>query len=127
MFCRTYSQVVALLRKDDKPYEKVLFASLSPNLFMPHAVPIDKLSPKSCTASAIIAVLFVSQPPIKLFAESLLEVLTQTDKKAVVKLAISQGRIGPDIGGVLRKVKNRQNFIAELKKNENRDQGNGSN
>jgi hypothetical protein len=61
MFCRTYSQVVALLRKDDKPYEKVLFASLSPNLFMPHAVPIDKLSPKACTASAIIAVLFVSQ------------------------------------------------------------------
>lgn len=40
--------------------------------------------------------------PQLLLAKSLLAALTQLDKKAVVQLALSQGKRGPDIGGAVR-------------------------
>lgn len=55
--------------------------------------------------------------PQLLLAQSLLKVLTQLDKKAVVQLAISQGKIGPDIGGAVREaeIKYLRVFLAESK------------
>ena len=53
--------------------------------------------------------------PQLLLAQSLLKVLIQLDKKAVVQLAISQGKIGPDIGGAVREaeIKSLRVFLAE--------------
>ena len=55
--------------------------------------------------------------PQLLLAQSLLIALTQLDKKAVVKLAISQGKRGPDIGGAVREaeIKSLRVFLAESK------------
>ena len=55
--------------------------------------------------------------PQLLLAQSLLNALTQMDKKAVVKLAISQGKRGPDIGGAVREaeIKSLRVFLAESK------------
>ncbi|KGJ96899.1 multifunctional CCA addition/repair protein [Colwellia psychrerythraea] len=55
--------------------------------------------------------------PQLLLAQSLLIALTQLDKKAVVQLAISQGKIGPDIGGAVREaeIKSLRVFLAESK------------
>ena len=53
--------------------------------------------------------------PQLLLAQSLLKVLIQLDKKAGVQLAISQGKIGPDIGGAVREaeIKSLRVFLAE--------------
>ena len=55
--------------------------------------------------------------PQLLLAQSLLNALTQLDKKAVVQLAISQGKRGPDIGGAVREaeIKSLRVFLAESK------------
>lgn len=55
--------------------------------------------------------------PQLLLAQSLLIALTQLDKKAVVKLAISQGKRGPDIGGAVREaeIKSLRVFLAKSK------------
>ena len=52
-----------------------------------------------------------------LLAQSLLNALTQIDKKSVVQLAISQGKRGPDIGGAVREaeIKSLRVFLAESK------------
>jgi len=52
-----------------------------------------------------------------LLAQSLLKALTQLDKKAVVQLAISQGKRGPEIGGAVREaeIKYLRVFLAESK------------
>lgn len=67
--------------------------------------------------------------PQLLLAESLLEILTQLDKKAVVQLAISQGKRGPDIGGAVREaeIDCLRQYLAEIKNNGNREQDNGNN
>lgn len=64
-----------------------------------------------------------------LLAKSSLEILTQLDKKSVVQLAISQGKIGPEIGGAVREaeIDCLRKHLAELKNNGNRGQDNGSN
>jgi tRNA nucleotidyltransferase (CCA-adding enzyme) len=55
--------------------------------------------------------------PQLLLAQSLLNALTQMDKKSVVQLAISQGKRGPDIGGAVREaeIKSLRVFLAESK------------
>ncbi len=55
--------------------------------------------------------------PQLLLAQSLLNALTQLDKKAAVQLAISQGKKGPDIGGAVREaeIKSLRVFLAESK------------
>lgn len=67
--------------------------------------------------------------PQLLFAQSLLKTLTQLDKKAVVQLAISQGKIGHEIGGAVREaeIDCLRKHLAEFKNNGNREQDNGSN
>ena len=67
--------------------------------------------------------------PQLLFAQSLLEILAQLDKKAVVKRAISQGKRGPDISGAVREaeIDCLRKYLAELKDHGNRELDNGSN